>query len=212
MQNTFNILDDKTCAWPVLKKGSSRQMVYALQYLLNGIGYTLSYTGTFDNATEDAVKEFNKDLHIESTPYYVTGETWQALILGASASSQFQDMKKFLFEKRFYFNVASSGVKKDLAAYTSMLQNLFYTSDEKELLSALLLGCTSAPFLQDKEAPSGNTLGIVLAAGFALIGIVSLFFISVIVLLFYLRGKQARVVKQRRRDRDFVHLQQDNDI
>ena len=54
-----------TLKLPVLKKGSRGDSVMALQTLLEGYGYTdRGGWGTFDNATEMALKEYQRDCEI----------------------------------------------------------------------------------------------------------------------------------------------------
>ena len=42
---------NRTCGWPTLSRGHSRQLISAIQYLLLGLGYKLNVTSLLDNET-----------------------------------------------------------------------------------------------------------------------------------------------------------------
>lgn len=76
---------------PVLKRGSKGQYVTALQTMLKNRGYDLgSYgiDGDFGKATEAAVKQFQKDVHI-TVDGIVGPATWEALEKNAEKSNNY---------------------------------------------------------------------------------------------------------------------------
>lgn len=79
----FSTSASAAVAWPTLSLGSSGENVVTLQAMLRQAGYTVTYSGSFDSATQTAVQRFQTDNALSSTGS-VDAATWEKL---ASRSS-----------------------------------------------------------------------------------------------------------------------------
>jgi len=71
--------------WRIYGPGSKGAGVYAIQYLLTEEGYSVTINGKYDDETEDAVRDFQKDKGITKNGT-VGSKTWAALISGHTLS------------------------------------------------------------------------------------------------------------------------------
>ncbi len=71
--------------WRIYGPGSKGAGVYAIQYLLTEEGYSVTINGKYDDETEDAVRDFQKDKGITKNGT-VGSKTWTALISGHTLS------------------------------------------------------------------------------------------------------------------------------
>ncbi len=73
--------------WPVLKKGTRGEDVFALQYLLRARGYSIVVDGIFGSGTESAVKAFQQanGLVVDGI---VGSQTWSKLIITVKYGSR----------------------------------------------------------------------------------------------------------------------------
>jgi peptidoglycan hydrolase-like protein with peptidoglycan-binding domain len=65
--------------WPLLKLQSNSPEVKVLQHLLTCRGHRTDISGHFDKHTEDAVKEFQKSVHLSPVDGQVGNDTWDYL-------------------------------------------------------------------------------------------------------------------------------------
>lgn len=78
---------------PSLKKGSSGYRVKALQYELGYSGYSVSATGTFNQATVDALKKYQRAKSISATG--ATGpKTWASLMSSNKAVDTYPELAR----------------------------------------------------------------------------------------------------------------------
>ena len=64
---------------PLLQKGMTRDAVRAMQFLLDAHGFNVSMFGTFNDRTESALMEFQRDFNLQVDGKCGT-ETWSALL------------------------------------------------------------------------------------------------------------------------------------
>ncbi len=69
-------------SWPLLKKGTRGEDVYALQYLLRAHGYSISVDGIFGSGTETTVKAFQSAKGLVADGI-VGSNTWSKLVITA---------------------------------------------------------------------------------------------------------------------------------
>ncbi len=69
-----------TATWPLVQYGNTGERVRTIQYLLQQWGYTLTVNGTFDTATQNAVKNFQSS-HGLGADGIVGNATWPALVI-----------------------------------------------------------------------------------------------------------------------------------
>jgi len=69
-----------TLSWPVVQYGNTGERVRTIQYLLQQWGYSVSASGTFDTATQSAVKNFQSS-HGLSADGIVGNASWPALTI-----------------------------------------------------------------------------------------------------------------------------------
>lgn len=66
--------------WPLLKKGTRGEDVYALQYLLRARGYSITVDGIFGSGTESVVKSFQSSKGLVADGI-VGSNTWSKLVI-----------------------------------------------------------------------------------------------------------------------------------
>jgi N-acetyl-anhydromuramyl-L-alanine amidase AmpD len=69
-----------TLTWPLVQYGNTGERVRTIQYLLQQWGYTVTASGTFDTATQTAVKNFQSS-HGLSADGIVGNASWPALTI-----------------------------------------------------------------------------------------------------------------------------------
>lgn len=99
--------------WPTLKKGSTGAEVYALQYLLNDLGYALTVDGILGNKTRQAVEDFQQDKGLK-VDGIVGAKTWAKLVQGAQVSngSSGDDVRaaQYLLANKYGYGIAIDGL------------------------------------------------------------------------------------------------------
>jgi hypothetical protein len=73
---------------PLLRQGHFGQMVAAAQALLRANGYSLAITGSFDTATDRAVRMLQHEHRLSADGVIGWKETWPALILGGAGNAR----------------------------------------------------------------------------------------------------------------------------
>lgn len=73
--------------WPLLKKGTRGEDVYALQYLLRARGYSITIDGIFGSGTESIVKAFQSSKGLVADGI-VGSNTWSKLIITVKYGSR----------------------------------------------------------------------------------------------------------------------------
>lgn len=71
---------DATLTWPLVQYGNTGERVRTIQYLLQQWGYTLTVNGSFDTATQTAVKNFQSSRGL-SADGIVGNASWPALTI-----------------------------------------------------------------------------------------------------------------------------------
>jgi peptidoglycan hydrolase-like protein with peptidoglycan-binding domain len=99
--------------WPVLRQGDTGAEVFALQYLLNGRGATITVDGIFGVGTRSAVIAY-QDTRGLTKDGVVGPNTWSSLTSGATISqgSSNGDVRaaQYLLHNKFGYNIAVDGI------------------------------------------------------------------------------------------------------
>jgi hypothetical protein len=96
--------------WPTYKKGDTGEEVYAIQFLLNAHGATLTPDGIFGPLTQSAVEDFQTDKGL-SEDAIVGPQTWDALIIQLSQGKHGPEVRALqrLLKYKFGYNINVDG-------------------------------------------------------------------------------------------------------
>lgn len=97
--------------WPTYKNGDTGEEVYAIQFLLNAKGATLTPDGIFGPKTQGAVEDFQTDKGL-SEDAIVGPQTWEALIVQMQQGKTGPEVRALqrLLKYKFGYNINVDGI------------------------------------------------------------------------------------------------------